>query len=84
LFWFLQRDFLSLIQEFSGGKLKQKGFFHSVCSSMFVPNGGRVHFLAVKNSKKTKAYWLYKKERNRRRKAKVGRRSKDFNVFTGR
>jgi hypothetical protein len=30
LFWFLQRDFLSLIREFSGGKLKQKGFFHSV------------------------------------------------------
>ncbi len=25
-----QRDFLSLIQEFSGGKLKQEGFFHSV------------------------------------------------------
>jgi hypothetical protein len=30
LFWYLQRDFLSLIREFSGGKLKQKGFFHSV------------------------------------------------------
>jgi hypothetical protein len=30
LFWYLQRNFLSLIQEFSGGKLKQKGFFHSV------------------------------------------------------
>jgi hypothetical protein len=29
LFWYLQRDFLSLIREFSGGKLKQKGFFHS-------------------------------------------------------
>jgi hypothetical protein len=30
LFWYLQRDFLFLIQKFSGGKLKQKGFFHSV------------------------------------------------------
>ncbi len=30
MFWCLQRDFLSLIREFSGGKLKQKGFFHSV------------------------------------------------------
>ncbi len=30
LFWYLQRDFLSLTREFSGGKLKQKGFFHSV------------------------------------------------------
>jgi hypothetical protein len=29
-FWYQQRDFLSLTQEFSGGKLKQKGFFHSV------------------------------------------------------
>jgi hypothetical protein len=29
-FWYLQRDFLSLIREFSVGKLKQKGFFHSV------------------------------------------------------
>ncbi len=27
---YLQRDFLFLIREFSGGKLKQKGFFHSV------------------------------------------------------
>ncbi len=32
MFWYLQRDFLSLIREFSGGKLKQKGFFHSVRS----------------------------------------------------
>ncbi len=30
LFWYLQRDFLSLIREFFGEKLKQKGFFHSV------------------------------------------------------
>jgi hypothetical protein len=30
LFWYRQRDFLSLISEFSYGKLKQKGFFHSV------------------------------------------------------
>jgi hypothetical protein len=30
LFWYLQQDFLFLIPEFSGGKLKQKGFFHSV------------------------------------------------------
>jgi hypothetical protein len=30
LFWYLQRDFLSLIRKFSGGKLKQNGFFHSV------------------------------------------------------
>jgi hypothetical protein len=30
LFWYLQRDFLSLIREFSGGKLTQKGFFHSL------------------------------------------------------
>jgi hypothetical protein len=29
LFWYLLRDFWSLIREFSGGKLKQKGFFHS-------------------------------------------------------
>jgi hypothetical protein len=29
LFWYQKRDFLSLIREFSGGKLKQKGFFHS-------------------------------------------------------
>jgi len=29
LFWYLQREFLSLMREFSGGKLKQKGFFHS-------------------------------------------------------
>ncbi len=32
MFWYQQRDFLSLIREFSGGKLKQKGFFHSVAS----------------------------------------------------
>ncbi len=30
MFWYLQWDFLSLIREYSGGKLKQKGFFHSV------------------------------------------------------
>ncbi len=30
LFQYQQLDFLSLIREFSGGKLKQKGFFHSV------------------------------------------------------
>ncbi len=30
LFRYLQREFLSLMREFSGGKLKQKGFFHSV------------------------------------------------------
>jgi hypothetical protein len=30
LYWYLQWDFLSLIREFSGRKLKQKGFFHSV------------------------------------------------------
>jgi hypothetical protein len=28
LSWYRQLDFLSLIREFSGGKLKQKGFFH--------------------------------------------------------
>jgi hypothetical protein len=28
LFWYLQRDFLFLLWELSGGKLKQKGFFH--------------------------------------------------------
>jgi hypothetical protein len=32
LFWYRQQDFLSLIREFSGRKLKQKGFFHSVIS----------------------------------------------------
>jgi hypothetical protein len=32
LFWYLQRDFLFLIREFSGRKLQQKGFFHSVSS----------------------------------------------------
>jgi hypothetical protein len=35
LFWYLQRDFLSLIREFSGGKLKPKGFFHSVSADVF-------------------------------------------------
>jgi hypothetical protein len=30
LFRYLQHEFLSLMREFSGGKLKQKGFFHSV------------------------------------------------------
>jgi hypothetical protein len=29
LFWYLQREFLFLMREFSGWKLKQKGFFHS-------------------------------------------------------
>jgi hypothetical protein len=28
--WYQQLDFQSLPMEFSGGKLKQKGFFHSV------------------------------------------------------
>ncbi len=32
MFWYLQRDFLSLIRKFSGGKIKQKGFFHSAMS----------------------------------------------------
>jgi hypothetical protein len=32
LFWYLQREFLSLMREFSGGKLKQKDLFHSVAS----------------------------------------------------
>ncbi len=27
--WYQQRDFQSLVMQFSGGKLKQKGFFHS-------------------------------------------------------
>jgi len=27
--WYQQLDFQSLAMEFSGGKLKQKGFFHS-------------------------------------------------------
>jgi hypothetical protein len=31
--WYQQLDFQSLEMEFSGGKLKQKGFFHSVVSS---------------------------------------------------
>jgi hypothetical protein len=30
IFWYQQRDFQSLVMEFSGGKPKQKGFFHSV------------------------------------------------------
>ena len=34
LFWYRQQDFFSLIEEFSGGKLKQKGFFHSVTKQM--------------------------------------------------
>ena len=29
-FWYQQRDFQSLVMEFSDGKPKQKGFFHSV------------------------------------------------------
>ncbi len=28
--WYQQRDYQSLVREFSDGKLKQKGFFHSV------------------------------------------------------
>jgi hypothetical protein len=28
--WYQQQDFQSLVKEFSDGKLKQKGFFHSV------------------------------------------------------
>ncbi len=32
MFWYLQREFLSFMREFSGGKLKQKGFFHSAFS----------------------------------------------------
>ncbi len=35
MFWYQQRDFLSLLREFSGGKLKQKGFFHSVKGNIF-------------------------------------------------
>ncbi len=35
--WNQQRDCQSLIMEFSGGKLKQKGFFHSVLM-LVVPN----------------------------------------------
>jgi hypothetical protein len=30
IFWYQQRDCQSLVMEFSDGKLKQKGFFHSV------------------------------------------------------
>jgi hypothetical protein len=30
MFRYQRRDFLSLIMKFSDGKLKQKGFFHSV------------------------------------------------------
>jgi hypothetical protein len=30
LFWYQQQDFLTFTREFSEGKLKQKGFFHSV------------------------------------------------------
>jgi hypothetical protein len=37
-----QRDFLSLIREFSGGKLKQKGFFHSVA-------GGSLYLIFIKS-----------------------------------
>jgi hypothetical protein len=28
--WYQQRDYQSLVMEFSGGKLKPKGFIHSV------------------------------------------------------
>ncbi len=35
LFWYPQRDFLSLILEFSGGKLKQKGFFSQCIEAIF-------------------------------------------------
>ncbi len=31
--WYQQRDFQSLVMQFSGGKLKQKGFFHSAMSA---------------------------------------------------
>ncbi len=49
MFWYLQRDFLSLVREFSGGKLKQKGFFHSVwywtdCVPVQTVLLGAVHF----------------------------------------
>ncbi len=35
MFWYLQWDFLSLIREFSGRKLKQKDFFHSVAAAQW-------------------------------------------------
>jgi hypothetical protein len=37
VFWYQQRDFQSLVMEFSDGKLKQKGFFHSVCTECILP-----------------------------------------------
>ncbi len=40
LFWYLQREFLSLMREFFGGKLKQKGFFHSAPASIQIVGGG--------------------------------------------
>jgi hypothetical protein len=33
--WYQQLDFQSLAMEFSGGKLKQKGFFHGVYSTEY-------------------------------------------------
>ncbi len=42
MFWYLQREFLSIMREFSGGKLKQKGFFHSATAP---------HILILKSSK---------------------------------
>jgi hypothetical protein len=42
LFWYLQREFLSLMREFSGGKLKQKGFFHSAGKY-----DGQIHFSGI-------------------------------------
>jgi hypothetical protein len=37
IFWYQQRDFQSLVMEFSDGKLKQKGFFHSVqCRRLYL------------------------------------------------
>ncbi len=36
--WYQQRDCQSLAMEFSGGKLKQKGFFHSVIILNFILN----------------------------------------------
>jgi len=42
LFWYLQREFLSLMREFSGGKLKQKGFFHSVAAAVGIDRGSQL------------------------------------------
>jgi hypothetical protein len=47
LFWYRQRDFLFLIQKFSGGKLKQKGFFHSVVTSRLGTGNSRTFFYGV-------------------------------------